>query len=103
VGIGVNMGVHGFDVDHWSESVQVMSILHQTYGVTCLRVIDLLNSRQGVWEKVIGKVSETTKEFRRENTGRVLVKLKSCFRVNHWAKKVLARARNFLEVARLFW
>ena len=67
VGIGVNMGVHGSDVDHWSERVPVMSILHWTYRVTRFRVIYLLNTRQGVWEKVTGKVSETTETFWKEH------------------------------------
>ena len=39
---------------------RLMSILHRTYRVTRLRVIYLLNTRQGVREKVTGKVSETT-------------------------------------------
>ena len=63
--IGVNMGVHGSDVDHWSERVPVMSILHRTYRVTCLRVIYLLNTRQGVREKFTKKVSDETEMFRR--------------------------------------
>lgn len=46
---------------------RVMSILHRTYRVTRLRVIYLLNSRQGVWEIVTGIVSETTEKFRREH------------------------------------
>ena len=58
---------------------RVMSILHRTYRVTRLRVIYLLNTRQGVWEKITEKVSETTEEFRRENTERVSVKPKRCF------------------------
>jgi len=66
VGIGINMGVHGSDVDHWSERVPVMSILHRTYRVTRLRVIYLLNTRQGVWEKITEKVSDETETFRRE-------------------------------------
>ena len=44
---------------------RVMSILHQTYRVTCLRVIYLLNTRQGVWEKITGKVLDETETFRR--------------------------------------
>jgi hypothetical protein len=44
-----------------------MSILHRTYRVIRLRVIYLLNTRQGVREKVTGKVSETTEKFRREH------------------------------------
>ena len=68
VGIGVNMGVHGSDVDHWSESVPVMSILHRTYRFTRVRVIYLLNTRQGVWEKFAEKDSEWMEEFRRENS-----------------------------------
>ena len=95
------MGVHGSDIDHWSESVPVMSILHQTYRVTHLRVIHLLRSRQGVWEKVTGKVSETTEKFRRENTRIVSVKLKSCFRVYHYVKLVSAQAWKFLEGTRI--
>ena len=67
VGIGVNMGVHGSDVDHWSERVPVMSILHRTYRVTRLRVIYLLNTRWGVWEKITEKVSDETETFRREH------------------------------------
>src|SRR3989337_1485947 len=39
---------------------RVMSILHRTYRVTRLRVIYLLNTRQGVWEKV------SEKSFRRQ-------------------------------------
>ena len=67
------MGVHGSDVDHWSESVPVMSMLHRTYRVTRLRVIYLLNTRQGVWEKITEKVSDTEKfrtaeKFRRERS-----------------------------------
>ena len=46
---------------------QVMSILHRTYRVTRLRVIYLLNTRQGVWEKFIEKVLESTERFRREH------------------------------------
>ena len=65
VGIGVNMGVHGSDVDHWSERVPAMSILHRTYRVTRLRVIYLLNTRRGVWEKITEKVSDETETFRR--------------------------------------
>ena len=62
------MSVHDSDVDHWSEIVPSMSILHRTYRVTRLRVIYLLNTRQGVWEKFAKKVSETTEEFQRENS-----------------------------------
>ena len=40
---------------------QVMSILHRTYRVTRLWVIYLLNTRQGVWEKITEKVSDTEK------------------------------------------
>ena len=44
---------------------RVMSILHRTYRVTRLRVIYVLNTRQGVWEKITGKVSDETETFRR--------------------------------------
>ena len=44
---------------------RVMSILHRTYRVTRLRVIYLLNTRRGVWEKITEKVSDETETFRR--------------------------------------
>ena len=52
---------------------RVMSILHRTYRVTRLRVIYLLNTRQGVWEKITEKVSDTEKfrtaeSYRRERS-----------------------------------
>ena len=52
---------------------RVMSILHRTYRVTRLRVIYLLNTRQGVREKIIEKDSDTEKfrtaeKFRRERS-----------------------------------
>ena len=80
VGIGVNMGVHGSDVDHWSERVPFMSILHRTYRVTRLRVIYLLNTRQGVWEKITEKVSDSGIVPQREVIGWVSVKPKKLFR-----------------------
>ena len=40
---------------------RVMSILHRTYRVTRLRVIYLLNTRQGVREKITEKVSDAGK------------------------------------------
>ena len=40
---------------------QVMPILHRTYRVTRLRFIYLLNTRQGVWEKITEKVSDSGK------------------------------------------
>ena len=89
VGIGVNMGVHGSDVDHWSESVPVMSMLHRTYRVTRLRIIYLLNTRQGVWEKITEKVSDTEKfrtaeKFRGERSPvEFRWNRKSCFGVCH--------------------
>ena len=46
---------------------RVMSILHRTYRVTRLRVIYLLNTRQGVWEKITEKVSDETETLRREH------------------------------------
>jgi hypothetical protein len=76
-----------------------MSILHRTYRVTHLRVIYLLSTRQGVREEETGIVSETTKKSFREKNRKVSVKPKSCFGVNHRAKKVSARACNFLEGA----
>ena len=52
---------------------RVMAILHRTYRVTRLRVIYLLNTRQGVWEKITEKVSDTEKfrtaeSYRRERS-----------------------------------
>src|SRR3989337_1371703 len=65
---------------------QVMSILHRTYRVTCLRVIYLLNTRQGVREKVTGKVSEKTEKFRREHR-KSFGKTKKLFRIKPLIQK----------------
>ena len=92
------MDIHGSAIDHWSEGIPVMSILHRTYRVTHLRVIYLLSTRQGVREKVTEKVSETPKMFWRENR-KCFWNTENCFGVNHQAKKVSARVRKFLEGA----
>jgi hypothetical protein len=60
----------------WSligKGFRVMSLPPRTYRFTCLRVIYLLNTRQGVRKKVTEKVSDTLEKFRRENTRIVLV------------------------------
>src|SRR3990170_3386074 len=59
---------------------RVMSILHRTYRVTRLRVIYLLNTRQGIREKVTENVSETTEEFREREHRKSFGKTEKLFR-----------------------
>ena len=99
VGIGVNMDVHGSAIDHWSEGVPVMSIIHRTYRVTCLRVIDLLSTRWlGAWEKVTRKFLKTLKIFRRET--------RKCFGVTEKVSEKTTRTiktEKFQNASGNFW
>src|SRR3990170_1205393 len=74
------------------KGVPVMSMLHRTYRVTHLRVIYLLNTRQGVREKVTGKVSETMEKFRREHR-KSFGKTKKLFRIKPLIQKGFGKHR----------